>query len=261
LTASQASFDQIELIKKNQLELDALSQIYRPLHQQVASIKRQLAMLDKHIVEFEKEDKTAHKQREIDQLQAQKLVLTAQIPLRWEGNRNEYMALVKQDRKARLDYRRSGSEAYETIRSISLIIGDGQPLSNLRSDVLLLTDAAQRLDAKTAMAHIKVQEKALGKLHGTSAIKGLLSKARRALKGKNASVEKSQDLISQAIIALDTEVNWRQQAMQTLVADLDQFVQSISTTIGLRSLEQLPREQALYVASCNSGHRDISLIF
>jgi hypothetical protein len=35
----------------------------------------------------------------------------------------------------------------------------------------------------------------------------------------------------------------------------------IRTNIGLRQLSRFPREQALYVASCNASHRDVSLSF
>jgi len=36
---------------------------------------------------------------------------------------------------------------------------------------------------------------------------------------------------------------------------------AISGTIGLRQQPRLPREQALFIANCNSKHRDISLNF
>jgi len=36
---------------------------------------------------------------------------------------------------------------------------------------------------------------------------------------------------------------------------------AIRETIGLRQQERLPRDQALLVAGCSSGHRDISLSF
>jgi len=261
LKASQVSFGQIVLIEKYQLDLDTLSQAYRPLHSQVSNINTQLLVLEDDIAELEKYAQQSNNVLEIEYLKEKMALLAAQIPANWEVRHAEYQGLVKQDRKARLDYRRTGSEVFETVESIRLIIDDGGLLATQRPEIILLTSAIQSFDADLAMDHIKAQQKALGKLHGTSAIKSLLSKARRALKGKNADPVKSKDLVSEAIFLLDTEIAWRQSASLVLAEGLAEYSQNISNTIGLRSLEQLPREQALYVAACNSGHRDISLNF
>jgi hypothetical protein len=56
-------------------------------------------------------------------------------------------------------------------------------------------------------------------------------------------------------------VAWRLRAQEELLPDLREYKAAISGTIGLRQQPKLPREQALFVASCNSKHRDISLNF
>ncbi|WP_205470551.1 hypothetical protein [Breoghania sp. L-A4] len=60
---------------------------------------------------------------------------------------------------------------------------------------------------------------------------------------------------------LRADLAWRRQAQTSLLPDLEAYDAAIRDTIGLRSLPVLPREQALYVASCSSGHRDVSLSF
>ena len=66
-------------------------------------------------------------------------------------------------------------------------------------------------------------------------------------------------LCSNAAVAED--LSWRRDAAEKIAPGLASYSAALSDTIGLRQQPKLPREQALYVASCSSGHRDISLHF
>ena len=67
--------------------------------------------------------------------------------------------------------------------------------------------------------------------------------------------------IPKGAIAFDAELAWRKRAEAGLKNGLAAYDAAIRDTIGLRGQPRLPKEQALYVASCNAGHRDISLSF
>ena len=67
--------------------------------------------------------------------------------------------------------------------------------------------------------------------------------------------------LTEAVTLLDRELAWRRQAAEQLLPQLATFDDAIRDTIGLRGQDRLPREQALYVASCSSSHRDLSLGF
>ena len=67
--------------------------------------------------------------------------------------------------------------------------------------------------------------------------------------------------IAEAVAAFEAELEWRRRAERELKPGLDAYAAAIQDTIGLRGQPRLPTEQALYVASCSSGHRDISLSF
>ena len=54
---------------------------------------------------------------------------------------------------------------------------------------------------------------------------------------------------------------WRQRADQDLLTGLRDYEAAIADTIGLRGQAKLPKDQALFVASCNADHRDLSLSF
>ena len=108
---------------------------------------------------------------------------------------------------------------------------------------------------------IKAQETVLKAIEGTSDVRKLLAKGRRAMKGKNADREKGDAFISEAIETFSAESVWRGKAASDLLPALKTYEASIANTIGLRQQSRLPREQALYVASCSAGHRDIGLNF
>ena len=59
----------------------------------------------------------------------------------------------------------------------------------------------------------------------------------------------------------NSEIKWRNRAKSELLPQLEAFDDSIKDTIGLRLQERLTLEQAKFVSSCRSIHRDISLNF
>ena len=59
----------------------------------------------------------------------------------------------------------------------------------------------------------------------------------------------------------DKEVKWRKDASLNLMPELEKYNLVIKNNIGLRLQSRLTKEQAKFVASCNSIHRDISLNF
>jgi len=59
----------------------------------------------------------------------------------------------------------------------------------------------------------------------------------------------------------DKEVKWRKDAAENLMPKLQEYNLVIKDNIGLRLQSRLTKEQAKFVARCNSIHRDISLNF
>ena len=57
------------------------------------------------------------------------------------------------------------------------------------------------------------------------------------------------------------EVSWREDANKNLLPELMKYNEVIKNNIGLRRQSKLTKEQAKFVARCNSVHRDVSLNF
>jgi len=134
-------------------------------------------------------------------------------------------------------------------------------LAELGAPLEQLSTKIEGLKSKQASKLIAQTSKLFSPIEGTKAIKKHLSKARKALRGKKANLEKAQKLIAKAVKAYQTDLQWRQRAKTELLPGLQTYDLAIRNTIGLRLQDKLPEEQALSVASCNSVHRDISLNF
>ncbi len=92
-------------------------------------------------------------------------------------------------------------------------------------------------------------------------IRSLLSDARRKIDARTPDVDEALENIAEAQAILTAEVAWRSRAEDDLLPGLRTYDEGIRDTIGLRQQPRLPREQALFVASCSAEHRDISLNF
>jgi len=66
---------------------------------------------------------------------------------------------------------------------------------------------------------------------------------------------------SETFDLFNAEVSWRKNANNNLLPELMKYNEIIKNNIGLRLQSRLTKEQAKFVARCNSVHRDISLNF
>ena len=69
------------------------------------------------------------------------------------------------------------------------------------------------------------------------------------------------EVSSETFDLFNLEVSWRDDANKNLMPELIKYNDVIKHNIGLRLQSRLTKEQAKFVARCNSVHRDISLNF
>ena len=101
----------------------------------------------------------------------------------------------------------------------------------------------------------------LRKVSGAGDVRSALSKSRRELRRKTPNVDKAKASFEDAVSKYEAQLTWRQRAARELLRGLASYEEMIRGTIGLRQQPRLPHEQALYVAACNAGHRNLSLSF
>ena len=270
---AESTFEWIETIKQAEAQVQAASAAYKPLHLQVRRLEKQMRKLDVEVTALNNAlDRLQHNDNpdqnqitalndQLSQLQQQRAALEAQIPEQWDTEHKAFADLQATETKARNTYRRSADNAYEAVRELTQIIGDSEALEALAQELEELSaiiDAQSPDEAADRVADLRSK---FGKIAGASKLRSELNKVRKALKARTPDPERAQKALQKTRSAYQDELAWRQTSAQQLLSGLQHYSEAIKDTIGLRSQPRLPKAQALYIAQCNSGHRDISLSF
>ena len=187
--------------------------------------------------------------------------MLAQIPAEWEAAHDEFAKLTRAETQAGNNYRRAVDNAYRPLADTVVLLRGAEPLQALRNSITELQSQIESADPADLTGRLSELLTATDAIEGASDVRSGLSDARRALEGDNADRQAAAEGVAEAIAAADAELSWRTPAAEDLLPVLGAYDDGIRTNIGLRQLPRFPREQALYVASCNASHRDVSLNF
>jgi len=266
---AESAFELIAAAKQVEAEIEAEAADYRPLHILVRDIQNKILIVETKISIVDQQIRRAEadsplkqiRQKRIDRLNAERDALTATIPENWEEAHKAFLTKTKAERAARIAYRRAVDAAYEPVVELRAIIGDVGALEALGGALRAVQADVPGMEFEPAIARIETVERQVGDVAGTREIKGLLSKARRAIKGKKPKPEEAAQFLAEAVAAFEADLSWRKRADAGLKNSLAEYDAAINDTIGLRGQSRLPTEQALYVANCSANHRDVSLNF
>ena len=270
---ARAGIDGVQAVRAADAATQAYLPEYQPLHVEVRRKQSEIRRLDKRLERLERDrsrlthDETAtDADREtvnvaIEGLQAEMAAIEAGIPETWESARSRYVELLNAQKKARREYRQSVDEAYQTIADLRALVADADALRAFEPTLASLDAVITNEPPEQAMEIIKAAEREVGKVAGSSGIRGRLSKARRALRGNSPDPEKAAGFLAEARERYAEEVAWRTRAAQELLPGLVAYDDAIKHTIGLRVQDRLTKEQAKLVAECQSVHRNVSLYF
>ena len=263
------SFSMMNDIETTSAAVEAATPAYRPLHRSVRATEAKILEIDHLIEELETRARRAEAGSDLQKnaearvvaLKEEREDLTGSIPTVWQAQYETFSELTDAEAKARNLYRRNADNVYEPLSETIAIVADRQALEDLGSTLKGLQATIDAADPADREEIAKQAERAVGSIEGTREIKSLLSKAKRALRNRKPEPEKAAELIAEAQTAYADDLAWREKAEADLLPELQTYRAAIAGTIGLRGQDRLPREQALYVASCSSGHRDISMNF
>lgn len=187
--------------------------------------------------------------------------LKKQIPETWPTVYKKFSALTGAEKKDRQSYRRKADASYQVATGLITILKDSPKFMALKGDLLGLKSVIETADPAQSRAQIKALGRKFIRIAGASKISSALSKARRELRRKKPKMKKVLKLYNKAVKIYETQLVWRTGAEKTIRPALQTYLDAIVPTLGVRSQKKLTREQALYLAACSSGHRDISLNF
>ncbi len=200
-------------------------------------------------------------QAEREVLKVEVARMTAEIPADWNAVYTNFRKLTKAESTARRTYRRSADTSYTNAADMLAIFQANADYAALEGELIALRKQIE-VDAP-ADTHELVNQlsRKFRAVKGADDIAKSLSKARRELKSKKPKLDKAFKEYDKAIAAYEAQKGWRATGAATIQAGLVQYLDAIRGTLGARMQRKLTREQALYLASCSSVHRDISLNF
>ncbi len=250
--------------------IDAASDDFRGIHDEVRDIERFARDIDDELKELNTDlgrmrnsDDEAGKERlasRIAALEAEKAKLEAEIPAEWPEKYEAYNTLIKAEAKALSTYRRNSDQAYEGVATVLNDLKGSEAFLALEDELSRITSEVSTGDAAAMLEQVEGLRDQFSDIGGASKIGSEISKARRALKAKTPDPVKAFGSMNKAKSLYAEQKSWRLKA-GTIIDPISTYEETIRNTIGLRLQDRMPRETALSVAACNSGHRDISLNF
>jgi len=273
-----SSFDSAEQAKTllaeakvAELAVIANSENYRVFHSTVRDIERQIRDLNFTAKELNTQrNRTSGENAEqlisaIDDkltlIEAAKSELNEKIPAQWEEENRKHVELENAEATARLAYRKSADQGYKDVVTLSSALSATNTLKELEPALVDMRGRIENEDPADLLEPLKLLSAQFNDIEGASKIKSAVSKARSSLKRKTPKLDDALKSMDKAIDIHQEELEWRVKAEEAVGPQLKEYEKQMRGTIGIRQQERLSRDQALYVASCNSHHRDLSLKF
>ena len=251
--------------------VNAILPNYQPIMRNVRNIEKEMRRLDIEAKNLRKQagfltseedaERRLRMERKAEEFELEHDALAASIPQTWEETYKTFNDLSMAETKARNDYRRAADNAVQVVLEFKSIISANQAFFDLEGQLRGLEMIILEEGSETAEITIKEISSAFGKVAGADEIRSELSKVRRSMRKGKEDREKAKASLLDAIRQYEDQAAWRTAATNTLPEIINGYLAEIRDTIGSRTQESLSREQALYIAKCNAGHRDISLNF
>ena len=242
---------------------------FRPKLANVRRIERDIRNLEEEAEDLETTiqrmrdpalaDRRAELQERLDRDIAEIEELRATIPDSWQDDYAEFSELINAELAARNTYRRNADSAYEDAADVLAVLEGNEAFAALEAELQDLRQVIETAEPAAGEETIDAFEDRLDEVAGTRDIKRSLSRARRSL--GDGEREEAMAEYEDALQAYAEQQEWRRAAASELQEPLSAYVDAIRGSLGVRVQDTLTREQALYLARCQSDHRDLSLNF
>ncbi|MGB1183249.1 MAG: TRAP transporter large permease subunit, partial [Candidatus Puniceispirillaceae bacterium] len=264
--AARSVFTRLEAINAAQAVLDEATISYAALHTQVRVIQREIGKLETLKKRVKSNIQTSDDDAEKTKLKAKLEAVDtkiadfeSQVPADWKTVSVDYQKHLKALSKEQRGYRRAMDDSYNGIEEAMSIIASGDGFVAFQPVLDDLMATVKTLQGKPQEQAIKDASATLNDVAGASAVKSLLSKARRAYKkGQN---DKADKLMADAKALVSAEINWREAATVDILPALASYQQETANNVGLRGQDRLPEFLVPRISRCRSVHTDISLNF
>jgi chromosome segregation ATPase len=270
---AQIALDAVPSIHAAERAVEEAAVDYRPILRDVRAIQKQVNRLAKKADDLGREagrlratdDKTVEQRARMEarkaELEAEIAQLQSRIPADWDEVHKVFEKLTKAETNARNTHRRAADTAYDDAAEVLAVLNGTPALLALEGEITALRSAVESGDAVETAAKLDALADQVREIEGAGDVRKGLNNARRVLEKTPDDRAKALADFDSAVAELAAQKTWRQAADSSVKPQLQAYVDGILPTLGARSLSQLSEDQALYIASCNAGHRDLSLNF
>ena len=264
------TFALVKKLQKTEEKYNLFAEDYKNLHFNVRKKQRKIRKIDNKIKELKSEirnldkDKVAEKNKielRIEKYYLEIDELKKQIPENWISKNKEFEIIQKAKNTQTKRYKKNVDEAYDNLDQIIMFIKDQENLEKLSTEIRGLKYEINNKNYENSISIIDGLFEKLSEISGTDELANRLDDLYSLVDSEEIQENKISEASSGVLILFDKEVNWRKDAAQYLMPELEKYNEVIKNNIGLRLQSKLTKEQAKFVARCNSVHRDISLNF
>ncbi len=264
------TFAIVKKLQKTEEEYELFTRDYRDLHFNVRKIEKKIRKIDQKIKKTKAEirnlddDNSSDKNKlelKIENYELEIKKLQNKVPENWKAKNGEFEILHKAKNTRTKRYRKNVDEAYETLDQIVMFINDNEKLKELSSEIKELKYNIDNKKYENAISIIDNLFEKLEEISGTEEFANKLDDLISVIDNDEVDQQKLIEVSSETFDLFNLEVSWRDDANKNLMPQLIKYNDVIKHNIGLRLQNRLTKEQAKFVARCNSVHRDISLNF
>jgi len=240
---------------------------YKPLHKQVREIERKIIKEQKKIEKLNKEIRLEDNEKEITSLKNKIINIEKEInnikftiPKNWKQDNENFNNVLKELNQKKLNYNKNVDNAFNEISNFIKKFNNVDQLQSLDKNFINIIESINE-ENKEIEKILKEFEKKFNSFSDISNIKKGIKKARKLLKKNFNKKDEAIKLILESKNIFNKEIEWRLKGKEILLNDLINLIKSGKETFALRKQDGLTKEQAIYLASCKSVHKDISLYF
>ena len=269
IESAQKAVQMLKAAKAAELEVISGAESYKPILMSVRNSERNIRKQENKLEELkvlisQSKGKDAELEKRLDDkrqiLLSELTELKEEKPENWDDIFTEFAQLRDIETKSRTLFRRNADTAFQEIDNVISILESSEAFASVENDILRVGDIINNGDHGVAIDEIKLLTGQLGKIAAASKVKSSLSKVRKELRKKKPKLEKALKSYSKA---LDSYYEMKDNLLKVegYLPELRSYQANLGNLISIRQLKEIPRDVALYLARCNSGHRDISLFF
>ncbi|MEQ8694257.1 MAG: TRAP transporter large permease subunit [Gammaproteobacteria bacterium] len=268
---AENAFPTMKQITETAAAIHTAAQTYRPVHDRVRRIERDIRRIDKKIEQNRaiaswasraaSSEEGQRAEERIKALTKERAELAARLPADWTDVRTDMAAKLKAHHDARIRYRRTVDAAHAPVVEAIQAINDGDLLESIQMALQELKDNVEVMPADDLTDRLKTAYGQAALVHRSTEIDNALTQTRRILRADPTARTAITEKVQGALAVVAKERVWRTRAAQEVLGGLMAYEVAIAETIGIRGRSRLSDRVALEISNCVATPRDIYLNF